>query len=185
MTRRGGFTLAEVIIGSFLAALLLTLVVAILVPSLRLATRTYLRLEKSQLATRVVRQLQADLGRTALPGVSLSPLVIQPLRGLSGASSAWESRWVVYHRDPADQRLRRLEHDPSLDDVRRAHLPSPAELATALRGLPAARTLAGNVEKFRLSIPPELAGRGLVTLELQLEGQEALRTTFHLRSPGL
>lgn len=185
MTRWGGFTLAEAVIGSFLAALLLTLLLAILVPALRLGARTYLRLEKSQLAARVVRQLQADLGRTALPGVSLSPLVIQPLRGLAGASSAWESRWVVYHHDSAERTLRRLEHDPALDDVRRPHLPSPAELATALQGLPGARTLAREVEEFRLSVPPELAGRGLVRLELKLEGQEALGAAFHVRSPGL
>lgn len=184
-----GFTLAEVILGSGLSALLLAVVLGLLIPVLRQGNQTYLRLERGQRVMRVLRSLQADLGRTA-PGGLLEPaspaegswLVIQPLQGLAQGSPQWQSRWLVYARG-ADHRLRRLDHDPSLTDVSRPRLPSPAERAGLLAG-PAARVLAADVASLSVR---RAEGSSLVTAELRLEGEPPLtvRTSFHLRSPGL
>ena len=173
---RRGMTLLELMLAGGLLALLLTVTLSFLIPSLGATSRGALRVDLQQRASLAVESAVEDLQRSTPSSIWIfdKGVCLQRLDGFtSGGMQVWEARRVSYHWD-ADHCLRRELSEateqpvaPSLTDFQKlVNQPGGSE-----------KVLAYSVRQFRLS----WAGRAVqITLELvrQKERFELHRNVF-------
>ncbi len=154
-----GFTLAELLVLVALMALATSLVLQVLLPTLRITSQRSLRVEMQQAAALAVDKMVADLASTNLEGLSLGPsgFAVHPLRGVTGSGEpAFWTEVVAYYHDQASGRLHRHHWQGGPPA-----LPNPPTSTEPLRLTPttmeslgrsaAAHSLAEDVSRFGLT----------------------------------
>lgn len=168
-----GMTLAEALIGLGLLGLLLSVLVGLLIPSVRLSVRTQTRLDLTRGAAEVAGQLQRDLETSAAQALYLEPSIaaMQPLAGLNGDGvRLWSPRWVIFQLD-GSQRVNRQIYAIGPADPSLMRAPQAAPLMSWLSTPGSAaerRVLAWGVKSFAVTARSEGAGTA-VSLRLLLE----------------
>lgn len=173
-----GFTLAELLAWMGLSGLLLLILVNLVIPALRLSARTQARLELSQMALKLARQLQKDVESSAPSALRfVAPtLVLQRVEGLAADGSRLGSgNWTIYHREAATRVVWRQLAPLDPPSAAALRLPSPAQLATLLAAPGAERrVLAVNASDLTLEFLPESsppALRLVILLEAPVPGR--------------
>lgn len=157
--RGRAFTLLETVIGAALAALLLSLMVWVLVPALRVWSRGQARSEVQQSALAVARWVRSDVARAAPQSLLTGPdwLTMStrgyPMQFDDTGSPRWES-FICYRLD-ADGRVRRQEE--VISPPAASASPSPPPVADQR-----ARTVGRHIQTFS----PAITGEGRVQLHL-------------------
>lgn len=128
--RTGGFTLVELLVAAFLASMVLTLVVQILIPSLHASRRAVARMDLHQKALILNLNLEEDLKRATRSGVAFTVadgLLSVHRRDTRTATISWEKQLIVYQLE-GDQ-LKRWEVPLAATPVRpvAATLPIPPD----------------------------------------------------------
>lgn len=204
------FTLLEVVVGAALGIMVLTLLVQLLVPSLRLSARAGLQTELQEACYLALHQLSEDLVTTVPAGLAYvnnttagGPTVIglQPVADADDqARLVFAPELLSYSWSPAEGRLRRHRWKPLPAVVGTLNGNSPTRLtSTQLLQLPSVtsqafegRTMAVGVSQFSLALPvgpPNIGCPLTVRLELQRQAAsdrvdrfELIRTVM-LRTP--
>ncbi len=120
---RKGFTLLEVIVGAGLMALVISLCMLLLLPTLRASARGMVHAEMEDQALLVASLLGRDLDGAVPQGVSLSTdgqtLAIMPIQDLLDSRLlAWLPQFAVYHWDSASATVvRRVWYSPGPPDL--------------------------------------------------------------------
>lgn len=122
--RRSGLSLLESLVAAGLLALLTGMALMFLVPSLRMSTRSGLRVEMQQQASVLLERLQVDLEHSAPAGVALLPgrdatqmsgISIQALQGFTSlGAQVWEPKVIAYVWLPGPAVIKRETWTPSL-----------------------------------------------------------------------
>lgn len=180
-------TLIELLLAGGLLALLLTLTLSFLVPSLRASSRGALRVDLQQRANLALEAAVEDLQRCTPSSVWLFPdgMCLQRLDSFtSGGVQVWEPTLITYHWNSGDGRLTRevwLPGKPNLSITPVLEHPVAPNLADyqllVSRSNGTEKLLADSVAKFGLS----WASRAMhISLELtrQKERFELHRNVF-------
>ena len=180
-------TLLELLLSGGLLALLLTLTLGFLVPSLRASSRGSLRVDLQQRANLALEAAIVDLQRCNPDSVWIFPdgMCLQRLDGFTaGGIQVWEPTLVTYHWNSKNGQLSRgiwspgqpaLSITPALDQPRKPSLADYQLLINPPDG--GARLLADSVTKFELGWSGRVAR---ISLELarQSERFELHRNVF-------
>lgn len=132
----------------FLVGIAITVLVAALVPSLRVTLRGHQRIELQQSGRLALRFMQDDLGLSARAGVAQGPnwLSAHRLREVSAAGTqVWEDHVVVYRW--TDENLTRSIWRPADLDLGRPYQPS----GVSADDLTETRVVARGVEAFKVT----------------------------------
>ncbi len=103
---RGAFTLVEVLVAAFLASIILYVVIALLIPAMRISSLGSIRVDLDQRAMLLERHLIRALKSTTRSGVMFldlenrALLSTHPLEGaLSGSRAEWSSSLALFYRE--------------------------------------------------------------------------------------
>lgn len=187
MSRRG-FTLIELVVASALAALVLGLGAAFLVPALRASSRSAARVELEQRAVLALSRLVKDIEHTSPAGMSLRSndpvcVAVNPLEEVRpNGDLIWSESYVIYYHDSAQGLfIRRLwppgNPTPTSAQTKRARPKklTPMELADIVSNPPVDYTvLARDVTDFQiLQAGDDFLVKQPVRFELTLERKVA------------
>lgn len=163
--RRPGFTLAEILVVSGLAFLLLLLTVQFILPVMRLSMRAQDRTQLQQICYLALTKLRSDFEATNAaaiglvnqgPGETSTILAMQPVEPqMIDAHPAYKKELVCYYWTPSEGKLWRKVYRPdgfSFDSKFATRLGlSQLHTLPALTGAQDARQLANDVSEFSLS----------------------------------
>ncbi len=180
-----GFTLLEVLVSSFLGALILYVLITLLIPTMRMSTLGTNRVDLDQRATLLEQRLIRSLKSTNRAGVMTSPhetgtvLSVHPLEGsLTGSKQKWVPFLIVFYW--SDKQLAETQVALAKTPVKATSLPLD-ELLEALGGKPV-RFRVDGVEHFRAEVAQGPQVDFSFTLKKGEEVLEINRTVFLVNS---
>ena len=153
-------SLVEVLIVAGLLAMLATLFIWFMIPSLRLTAQQSVRIELQQQASIALNKLTTDLRKTSATGVSLGvdSLGLNMIEGVTEkGKQIWADEVVVYYRDVSLKRLFRKVYPPAPPALNLPFNPlrptrvSPSELASLAAANGKERSVAQHVEIFEIA----------------------------------
>ena len=156
------FTLVELMVSIFLAAILMTILVRLFAVSARAGREEFSRSSAETAVLMVIRALENDLQRTTPAGISIAAdetkLIVHPMdKATSDGKIEYEKRAIAWSLDTATQQLTRREFDNAFPDPTRPQRLTDPEISALVGGGGKTSRLLDKVTLFSVENPDSVA----------------------------